>query len=175
VWLGGLMRVHRVFIVSLLLALLCSCELLVTSTIGSFWAAAAERQQLVLNSIKHDIPTLPANSALIVDGICPYIGPGIVFEGHQDMGGALQMLYHDPSLRGDVVSPRLYVHQDSIEASNYGRYRYYPYGNVRLYDFRDRESRNLPDVGAAVEHFGMMGQAHTFCPEGDEGNGVPIF
>jgi hypothetical protein len=175
IWLGNLLKVQRAFIVSLVIALLCTCELLAASTVGSFWATAAEQQELVLNAIQHDIPALAPNSALLLDGVCPYIGPGIVFEGHQDMGGALQMVYRDPSLRGDVVSPRLQVHQDGIETSIYGRSRYYLYGNLKVYDFRARKVWGLPDIRSAVEYFGAMGPVHSFCPEGTEGNGVAIF
>ncbi len=175
IWLGRRVALHRGFVASLLIALLCSVELLATSTIGSFWAAAAERQELVLNSLQHDIPTVLPNSAILVDGVCPYIGPGIVFEGHQDMGGALQMRYRDPSLRGDVVNSRLLVHEDGIETSIYGRYRYYLYGNLKVYDFRRRKAWDLRDFNSALEYFGRMGPAHSFCPEGNEGDGVPIF
>jgi hypothetical protein len=175
IWIGGLIKLHRAFFVSLVIALLCSGELLATSAIASYWAAAADRQELVLNAIRQDIPTMPANSALIVDGVCPYIGPGIVFEGHQDMGGALQMLYHDASLRGDVVNSQLLVHDYGIETSIYGRYRFYNYGHVKVYDFRRRKAWDLRDFNAAIEYFGRMGPAHSFCPEGAPGEGVPIF
>lgn len=175
IWLGGLVKVRRSFIVSLLISLLCTGELLASSTIGSYWAAAAEQQELVLNAIRHDIPTLAPNSVLIVNGVCPYVGPGIVFEGHQDMGGAVQTLYGDPSLRGDVVNSRLLVHDDGIETSIYGRYRHYLYGNVKLYDFRSKKVWDLRDFSAALNYFGRMGPARSFCPEGDEGEGVPIF
>jgi hypothetical protein len=109
-------------------------------------------------------------------GVCPYIGPGIVFEGGSDMSGALQLLYQDSSLHGDVVTPRLKVHQDEIETRIYGHIRYYPYGpNLKLYDFRTHAIYALPNLSAALEHFAMMGPAHTFCPDGNEGDGVPIF
>jgi len=175
IWLGALVKAHRAFIVSLLIALLCGGELLVTSTLGSFWAAAAERQKLVLDSIQHDIPILPPNSSLLLDGVCPYIGPGIVFEGHQDMTGALHMRYRDPSLWADVVTPRLHVREDGVETIIYGRDRFYPYGNLKVYDFRRRKALDLPDLKSALAYFGKMGPAQSFCPEGNEGDGVPVF
>ncbi|HUA13980.1 MAG TPA: hypothetical protein VMG31_01685 [Verrucomicrobiae bacterium] len=176
-WLGftSIFRTRRVFVGSLLIALLCASELMATSTIGSFWAAAADRQKTILDALRQDLPVLAPNSALLLDGVCPYIGPGIVFEGHQDMGGALQTLYRDSSLRGDVVTPQLRVHEDGIETSIYGRYRYYPYGNLKVYDLRRRQAFDLRDVKAAMEYFGMLGPAHTSCPESDLGEGVAIF
>lgn len=174
--IGLLMGSYRKLMTALLIASLCACELLVTSTIGSFWAVAAERQQSVLNSIRHDIPVLPPHSVLLLDGVCPYIGPGIVFEGGNDMSGSLQLLYHDPSLRGDVVTSRLQVHQDKIETRIYRHVRYYPYGpNLKLYDFRSKRVYPLLDLTETLRHFTMMGPVHTFCPEGNEGDGVPIF
>jgi len=173
---GALVKAYRKLVTALLLALLCGCELLATSTITSFWAAAADRQQVVLNSIQHDIPVLSPNSVLLLDGICPYIGPGIVFEGGSDMSGSLQLLYHDPSLHGDVVTPRLEVHPDEIETRIYRHFRFYPYAsNLKLYDFRSKRVSTISDLASALRHFTVMGPAHTFCPEGNEGDGVAIF
>jgi hypothetical protein len=173
--LASLVKIDRTFSLPLLIALLCFCELMTTSTIGSYWAEAADRQALVLSSIHQDIPTMPTKTALLVDGVCPYIGPGIVFEGHQDMGGAVQMLYGDPTLRGDVVNSQMLVHDDGIETSIYGRYRFYKFGTLKVYDVRRRKAWDLPDFEAALAYFGQMGPAHKFCPEGGEGEGVPIF
>jgi hypothetical protein len=175
VWFGSLFSLHRRFVIALMIALLCGTEFLATNTIGAFWAEAAERQQLILNTIHQDIPVMPRNSVLLLDGVCPYLGPGIVLEGHQDMGGALQMLYQDPTLRGDVVTPRLWVHDDGIETSIYGRYRYYPYGTLKIYDFRRRTAWDLPNVDAALAYFGRLGSVHSFCPDGNEGDEVAIF
>lgn len=176
IFLGTLVPARRRLIASTLIALLCVCELLATGTIATFWASAADRQRVVLTSIQRDIPVLPAHSVLLLDGVCPYIGPGIVFEGGGDMGGALQLLYHDATLRGDVVTPHLRVHLDGIETVIYGRSRYYPYGsNLKVYDFRRRKAWNLSDISAAREYFGPVGRAYSSCPEGNEGDGVAIF
>jgi len=174
--LGALSKAHHGLISSLLIAFFSASGLLATGTIGSFWTEAAHQQRLVLSSIKRDIPMLPAHSVLLVDGVCPYVGPGIVFEGGGDMGGSLQLLYQDPTLLGDVVSPRLRVHPEDIETVIYGRSRYYPYGpSLKVYDYRSKKVWDLTDATAAGEYFGTRNPAYTFCPEGNEGDGVPIF
>lgn len=173
---GAMSKAHHGLLSSLLIACLGVAELLATGTIGSFWADAAEQQRSVLSSIKRDIPMLPPHSVLLLDGVCPYIGPGIVFEGGGDMGGSLQLIYQDATLRGDVVSPRMRIHPNDIETVIYGRSRHYPYGStLKVYDYRRKKSWDLPNIAAAAEYFGITNPTYTFCPEGNEGDGVPIF
>lgn len=175
-FLGALSKKHQGLISSLLIASLVVTELLASGSIASFWASAADQQQEVLSSIKHDIPLLPSHSTLLVDGVCPYIGPGIVFEGGGDMGGALQLLYQDPTLRGDMINPRIRIHPEDVETIIYGRSRYYPYGpSLKVYDYRTKQIRDLPNLDAAAQYLAIRHPAYTVCPEGNEGDGVPIF
>jgi hypothetical protein len=53
-------------------------------------------------------------SALLLDGECPYIGPAIVFESDWDLQGVMRLLQHDPTLRANVVTPRLEVHERAV-------------------------------------------------------------
>ncbi|MDI6772973.1 MAG: hypothetical protein QME77_10375 [bacterium] len=104
----------RPLVLALLLALVSAAGLLINNAIARFWIAAYEKQQLVLADIRRHIPTLPSHSTLILDEVCPYVGPGIVFESSWDLTGALRMLYGDMTLQADVTSARLGVGKDGI-------------------------------------------------------------
>jgi hypothetical protein len=172
-WIGILASRKKEIISSLLIALLSTCTFLITGTIGAFWAAAAQQQQTILRSVQHDVPSPPANTTLLVDGICPYIGPGIVFEGAADMGGALQLLYRDPTLRGDVVTPEMEVQKEGIHTTLYQLSQFYPYGpELKVYNMRSKTLLDIPDPASAQKYFGSLGPVRTSCPPGV---GVSIF
>jgi hypothetical protein len=168
--------VKRGYISRLLFAFLFAADLLATGTLGSFWAAAADQQYAILNAVKRNVQTLPPHTTLLVDGFCPYLGPGIIFQGPGDMGGALQVVYDDTTLQGDVVTPRLRLKQEGIESRIYLSLHFYPYGpNLKVYDFRRGVLQELPDAAAARKYFGITGPEYTFCPPGQEGDGVFVF
>jgi hypothetical protein len=175
-WVSLLARRQKELISSLLIALLCSGTFLATGTIGAFWAAAADQQRAILSSVQRDVHSLPPNTTLLIDGVCPYIGPGIVFEGPGDMGGALQLLFRDPTLQGDVVTQRMEIETEGIRTKLYYLLRFYPYRpKLKVYNLRSKAVINIPDLTSAQEYFEGMGMAHTTCPVGIEGFGVPIF
>jgi hypothetical protein len=174
-WMGLLAKRHKELISSLLIALLCSGTFLVTGTIGAFWSAAADQQSVVLRSVQRDVPKLSPNTTLLIDGACPYIGPGIVFEDG-DMGSALQLLYRDPTLQGDVVTPRMEVQKEGIQTRIYHTSQFYHYGpKLKVYNMNSRTVFIIFDLAAAQKYFGNMGQVHTSCPPGIPSVGVPIF
>jgi hypothetical protein len=131
----------------------------------------------VLADIRANIKSLPVGSTLILDGICPYIGPGIVFEGEWDLAGALQMIYHDPILRADVVTPKLRVGEDGLTTSMYGNSRHYRHGdNLLLYDLRRKAVNRLADAETTRRYFAACKLDHSRdCPEGREGEGGRSF
>ena len=97
-----------------LVAVVCTMGFLINSTVASFWTRAYQRQQVILADIAQHIPSIPHGTTLVLDGVCPYMGPGIVFECHWDVGGALNLLYHDWTLKGDIVIPRLKVEERGL-------------------------------------------------------------
>jgi hypothetical protein len=46
------------------------------------------------------VPTLPKSSTLILDGFCPYIGRGIVFESDWGVGAVLALCATTRILQG---------------------------------------------------------------------------
>ena len=73
----------------LVVGVYCTCGFVVVSTLGAFWAAASKEQDAVLNELRTRLPALDRGTVLLLDGVCPYAGPGIVFETNWDVTGAL--------------------------------------------------------------------------------------
>jgi hypothetical protein len=178
-WICSLMRFAKVRAASfcVLLALYCTSGFIAINTLASFWVAAYRQQQLILADIRNSYATLPSGATLILDGACPYVGPGVVFEGIGDLDGALQILYGDPTLRANIVTPKLGITEKGLSKSIYGLESFYPYGqNLLVYNFAQKIRYRLIDAGAARLYFRSFNPDRTSgCPTGQEGFGVPIF
>jgi len=154
---------------------IATCVFVVINVVAAKWIEAYQQEQVVLTGIRERLPTLPAGTTVILDGVCPYIGPAVVFEAPWDLAGALQTIYRDPTLAADVVTPRLDVGEDGITTSIYGDSRRYPYGAALLvYNHRPGTTTPLTDAAAARAYFGISGDGRE-CPAGREGVGVPMF
>jgi hypothetical protein len=113
--LGSLVRVGwRGVIEGSLLALFCTTGIVINNTVASFWTMAHDEQTRILADIVEHNPSIPHATTLILDGVCPYIGPGIAFECFWDFGSASKVIYHDWTLTGDVVTPRLKIEQQGL-------------------------------------------------------------
>jgi hypothetical protein len=96
---------------------------------------------------------VPPGSTVILDGICPYNGPAILFEGPWDVGGALTLALRRP-VTGDVVSPRMTMESRGLATSIYKEPSFYRYGpNLFVYDARRRLLTRLSDARSAVTYF----------------------
>lgn len=162
-----------------LVALLAASGFILTTTIASFWAEAYEQEQRVLAAIYDHFPTLPPGSTVLLDGICPYVGPAVVFESNWDLEGALLMHYRDYELQADVIARTTKVEEDALSTSIYegSIYTRYPYGeHVYVYDYRRDTSATLLDAETARTYFEVHNpDFNAACPEGRAGYGVPIF
>ena len=160
-----------------LIALLCACNIIVNATIGSFWVSAYKKQQTVLQAIYQSFPQLAPGSIVLLDGVCPYDGPAIVFESYYDLWGALASHYHDLTLRADVVISRTKLGTAGISTFLYNRWRDYPYGdNTFVYRFDHRMVYPIPDAQAAHRYFDTIrSNWDNYCPPGALGMGSQIF
>jgi hypothetical protein len=151
---------------------------LIVGTIGTFWVEAYRQEQRVLHEIRAAFPALPPGTTLILDGVCPYVGPAVVFDSSWDLAGALRLIYRDYTLRADVVTPNLHVEENGLKTSLYGGglVEEYPYRGLVLYHARLRQQFVLPDADAARQYFAAYNPTRdSNCPRGREGHGVPIF
>lgn len=173
---AGLFRQRlRAGVFCCLVGLLGMHGFVINNTLASFWKAAADRQAEVLSAIRLEFAALPPGSTVIVDGVCPYVGPAVVFESCWDLAGALKTLYRDGSLKGDVVSAKLRVEAHGISTFVYDVRCVHPYQNLIVYNAVLRTTCRLVDADTARRYFKAVGRASaTRCPRGHEGHGVPV-
>jgi hypothetical protein len=123
------------------------------SSIEAYWAQAPAIQQRVFSAARADLGTVPANSTVILDGVCPYFGPAVVLETSWDVGGALTLAL-GRSLKGDAVSPRMSPTASGLQTSFYKEPRFYPYGPMLfIYNPVKRQLTRVTDAATAVRYF----------------------
>jgi hypothetical protein len=158
-----------------LVAVVAGSGFLIVNEIGRHWIDAYMAERATLAGIRARFPILPSGSTLVLDGVCPYSGPAIVFESHWDLAGALRVMYGDRTLTANVVSPRMRVERDALVFMLYGRPTRYPYSpRLHVYDARSGDVRTLPEAAAANAYFSRALAAWP-CVPGREGIGVEIF
>ena len=179
-WATSWMRSERsrrvAFIASI--ALLSTVGCLLTNTIATFWVAAAREQQHIVDAVRRRFPTLPSGTTILLAEICPYLGPGVVFETSWDVRGMLQVVYDDVTLRGNVVRPNLEVSDSGIRLRFWGdMISLYPYGDrLLVFSVKSHQVTPLPNVDAARLFFGSRPPAiGAGCAAGVEGSGAEIF
>src|SRR4029453_16256485 len=95
--------------------------------LATFWIAAWQRQRQVVGNIRQALPELAPGTTLILDGVCPYLGPAIVFESSWDLAGALRVVYGDRTLHADVTTGRFSIHDDGLRTRIYHASQFSPY------------------------------------------------
>lgn len=157
-------------------SLICTGGFLVINFLSSFWGFAYSQGQIVLADIKTNFPNIQKDTTLILDGICPYSGPAPVFESQWDLKGALQSIYKDPTIKADVVTPRLKVKEEGIETQIYTFNSLYPYRNLYIYNFKTKSTHQINNAGEANSYFQKYNSDfNNNCPPAKAGHGVSIF
>ena len=170
----GLPR-RRVFVA--LVGLFCGVNSLVVSGIASFWIKASEEQKAIVHAVASIAPAPPHGSVLLLDGVCKYVGPGIVFEGDDDSSSAIQMATRDFSSSSDVISPNLHFDEDGVNTTMYGQpEHHYDYGELLfVYNLKNPKLTSLPTREAAESYMRSMNpDRNGGCPEAHEGDGENI-
>jgi hypothetical protein len=167
----------RVRVFGLVVAVLFASSILLNNVLAGQWIQAYERERAILADLHHQQPVLPPRTTLILDGVCPYIGPAIVFEANWDLKGALRLMYRESSLEADVATDKMSVEPLELVKTLYGDASRYPFTDgLLVYDQRSRTVHPLSDPQAARRYFA----ARTFnpardCPPGHEGLGAPAW
>ena len=136
------------------IGLLVLGDSLLVQTVARFWADAYGKEMAVLDAIRERFPSLAAPRTLILDGVCPYVGPAPVLHTDYDLAGMLALAYGDPALRANVVSHRLAVRHDGLATEKYGHQDIYPFSeDLILFDARSGSAVPLPDRATARSYF----------------------
>jgi hypothetical protein len=161
---------------SLAAALVVCSGMLVVFRLAEDWARAWTREQQVLSQIHSRFPQGTAGRALVLDGVCQYVGPATVFEASWDLQSALQATYHDPAIRGEVVTPNLEVRARDLRTTMYGEERLYRYGDVILYRPVSGVVAVVRDATDANQFFNTWDiDRDGGCPPGRIGRGIDVF
>ena len=167
----------RVRVFGLLVAMLCASGTLLNDVLARHWIRAYEQQRSILADIHRHFPVLPPQSTLVLDGVCPYVGPAIVFESTWDLRGALRLMYRDGSIEAIVATNRMLVGPRELTIEIYDDVYHYPFrAGLLIYDQRRRAVYPLSDSEAARRYFA----ARPFnpardCQPGREGLGAPAW
>ena len=157
------------------IAAVATSGFVIVNVIANTWVEAYARERAILAGIQQRFSTLAPHSTLLLDGVCPYVGPAVVFEANWDLAGALQTLYRDSTLKADVVTPRLRVTDAAIETTIYQQPTRYPYAReLFVYHAGTGGVYPLLDEASARAYFGAPGRAPV-CPAAQEGIGVRLF
>ena len=149
---------------------------LIINTLAVFWIDAYRQAQAIKNEIYMNFPSLPKNSTVILDGVCPYNGPAVVFESQWDLMGALQAHYKDPTIGADIVTPRLKVTERGIRTQIYTFVKRYPYKNLFIYNYKTKQTHIIESPQSARDYFNIYNPDHNNgCPPSRAGHGVDVF
>ena len=157
-WLAArLTEQRRLVFFSVVTGCIVATGVLIIGTLSSFWTMAAKEQQAVMSSIRQTMPSLPPSSTVVLDGVCPEIGPAVVFADQWDFRGALRLAYQDPSLVADAATEALRAGARELELDmtflDRRTTRTYEYGpRLFVYDFPRRTVHVLRDRKDAARY-----------------------
>lgn len=156
------------------IGVLCFTFTVIVSGLGADQVEAWEEQREILARTRATLPSLVPGSTVILHRTCPYVGSAIVFE-RRDFQGALQVVYGDDSLRGDVGS-LIRLETEQLWTTAVGFTGRYSYGSgLLLLDPRRMEVVPLID---RLEAMNRLGGPQTGwpagCSPGAPDMGVPL-
>jgi hypothetical protein len=142
--------------------------------IAGYWSEVPPVTQRIMSAARSDLRSVPAGSSVMLDNVCPYVGPAIVLEGPWDISGALELALGRP-VHGDAVSPRMWLRPTGLATSIYGEPAYYPFGEMLfVYDPARHRVVKLRNLGEARAYFAAARAGRTPCPRAYVGHGVLI-
>jgi hypothetical protein len=163
---------YRSLIFAFLVSAFSFCACFVTNGIASYWAAASLQQHAILDSLRTRVTSVEPGTTLLLEGICPYVGPAPVFESYLDFTGALTVLYPNRSLKGDVLKNQTRFSPVGVRTAWFYNPNTYPYGEkLLIYDDANKELYPLTSQSARRPS-ALEG---SVCRDQLEGLGVKIF
>ncbi|HUP03417.1 MAG TPA: hypothetical protein VMU19_05480, partial [Bryobacteraceae bacterium] len=154
----------RSLALALLVGLYCGSGLVATSAIAGAWKDAAVRQRAVLGALQAGLPHPAPGTTILLDGVCTAAGPVPFLHGGTDVTGALRVLYRDPTLSGNLITPDYSLSATSLRALQ-GDYEVYPLGpKLVLYNFARREIRLMADWKTSGQALSLGNFANPACP-----------
>ena len=170
-WIAGRLTEPRgIALFSASVGCIVATGVLIIATLGSFWTSAAKEQHAIVSSLQRTAPSLPPSSTVILDGVCPEIGPAVVFADQSDFRGALALAYHDPSIAADAATEGLRAGSRRLELEmtflGDRSTRTYAYGpHLFVYNFPRRTLRVLRDRSDAARYISSERPSFHCAPQ----------
>jgi hypothetical protein len=164
--------------IAVLAGMLAAVVALITGSVADHWADAAREQEAVIAAIHERFPDVPAGTTLLLDGLCPYVGPAPVFATGWDVTGMLQLTYDKRDVRGDVIKPNSEATPEGLRTTLFDDViNVYPYGSdLYAYHVASNDVYPLPDEETARRYLeGFSTMARPACPRYSDGDGIAIF
>jgi hypothetical protein len=149
-------------------AVLAATGTLITNTLADYWTAASSRQDEVVTRLTEALPARLSNTTVVLDGVCPEIGPGVVFAAPYDLGETLSVRYHDPTIQGPVATAVVAAEPSGLAISTvlFGKTQtphVYPYRpRLLVYDWSRGSTTLLRDASAARRY--LAATPRPSCP-----------
>lgn len=138
----------------LLVALLCAAGFLINNTLANFWIEAYRQQQAILDDIREQVPALPTESTLILDGVCLEHGGAYIFTGKRDLAATLIMSYRDQSIWATAITNPPKIGEERLSVFTFREADDFPYGEkLLIYNFEQKRLYPLTDAEIARRYF----------------------
>lgn len=148
----------------LCVAMLCTSGFLINNTLATFWISAYQQQEIIFNDMQQHVPALPAQSTVILDGVCLEQGGAYIFTGKRDLGYRLRMAYPGQNLWATAISNTPRIEAAGLSVLSFRDYVFFPYGeDLFVYNFSQKRLYPLTDEESARLYF----QQSNFVPERD--------
>jgi len=135
-------------------AVLGATGFLINNTLAAYWVTAYQEQQSILEELHAPVEALPADSDLILDGVCLERGGAYLFTGHRDLGSALRLRTGDETLSATALTNPPDLQAAGLALLTYGEPTYYTYGqNLYVYHYEQKVLHRLPDAASARAYF----------------------
>ncbi len=152
----------------LLVSLICASGSLIDTSLAQYWIRGYDEERQILQNIAAHHLSPPPGSAFLVDGVCPYVGPAPLLESWWEVSGVAQLIFRQPDLAGDAISPRIRLHPDSLSTWIYGDEKIYPYGDrLILYNVAlDRVFlvHSAAEMNSYLKDYGKFSTVNMKCP-----------
>jgi hypothetical protein len=157
---------------SVLTTLVCVSGFMLTSVMPMSAEGAYTRQDAVAQHLRERLSKPPRDSTVLIEQACPGNGRAPTFDTPQQLAGMLAVTYHDPSLKGVMVTPRVVIEEAGLRMIGHpDRRAFYPYGErLFIYNESQQEAYQLTTAEQAHRYF-MTYQSRTQgCTQVANGN-----
>ena len=159
---------------SVLATLVCVGGFTVTGVMTLSSEGTYARQDSVAQHLKERLLKPPQDSTVMVEQACPGNGRALTFDTPQQLSGMLAITYHDPSLKGVLVTPRVVMGEVGLTMIGpHDSSAFHPYSDrLFIYNESQDEVYRLTTAEQAQRYFMTYPARVQGCTQVGKGNGT---